>query len=305
MPLRSSVPRLSDQHTAPPYLLPTRPRPIPAQDEPLVQAALLGSPPPFGSALPPTRRRRRRRPALGGLAAQSGARGARGVGGVPLEGAAVHARPAQQHGHKSRLVEQQLAAATCSSGRAQDVMLVAFDHAGARPKSCARRRVRWTRWRAASSRPPSWPRRRRRRPASTTSGPSARRSALRASQHGQSGRLGGAISGHHGPIRLHPKARGYPPHSRGEAQPLRSRRKAVALQPEAVEVETFAASDHAGLVGQLWLDGALQFAAKSGLRQVMMPLQRLLATCSHPSHPSSSHRRLRTMPPPPLRKSDA
>ena len=159
-------------------------------------------------------------------------------------------------------------------------MLAAFDHAGARPRSCVRRRARWTRWRAASSRPPSWRRRRRRRPDSTTSGPSARRSTRPASQHGQSGRLGGAISGHHGPIRLHLKARGCPPHSWGDAQRLRSRREAVALQPEAVEVETSAAFDNAGLVGQLWLDGALQFAAKSGLRQVMMPLQRLLATCS-------------------------
>ena len=70
---------------------------------------------------------------------------------------------------------------------------------------------------------------------------------------------------------------------RGAAPQIR--REAVALQPEAVEVETSAAFDNAGLVGQLWLDGALQFAAKSGLRQVMMPLQRLLATCSHPIPP--------------------
>ena len=33
------------------------------------------------------------------------------------------------------------------------------------------------------------------------------------SQHGQSRRLGGAISGHHGLVRLHLKAWGCPPHS--------------------------------------------------------------------------------------------
>ena len=32
-------------------------------------------------------------------------------------------------------------------------------------------------------------------------------------QHGQIGRLGGAMAGRHGLIRLHPKAWGYPPHS--------------------------------------------------------------------------------------------
>ena len=52
-------------------------------------------------------------------------------------------------------------------------------------------------------------------------------------QHGQSRRLGGAVAGHHGLIRLNLKAWGGPPHSRGEAQQLRSLRETVTLQPVA------------------------------------------------------------------------
>ena len=47
-------------------------------------------------------------------------------------------------------------------------------------------------------------------------------------QHGQSGRLGGGISGHRGPLRVHLKAWGCPPYSGGETERLTSHREDVA-----------------------------------------------------------------------------
>ena len=58
---------------------------------------------------------------------------------------------------------------------------------------------------------------------------------------GQRGRLGGAISGHHGLVRLPRKARGRPPHSGGEAERLGSHREAVASTPGRVQDADFAA----------------------------------------------------------------
>ena len=43
----------------------------------------------------------------------------------------------------------------------------------------------------------------------------------------------GGISGHHGLVRLRPKAWGYSPHSGEEVQRLRSHREAVASEPQA------------------------------------------------------------------------
>ena len=54
---------------------------------------------------------------------------------------------------------------------------------------------------------------------------------LQVAQHGQRGRLGGAVAGHHGLLGLNRKAWGRPRPSGGEAQCLRSHREAVALAP--------------------------------------------------------------------------
>ena len=63
-------------------------------------------------------------------------------------------------------------------------------------------------------------------------------------QHGQSGRLGGAITGHHGLRRLRSKAWGCPPHSEEGAWRRRSPQEAMDLQPHPAQVVTFTASDH-------------------------------------------------------------
>ena len=59
----------------------------------------------------------------------------------------------------------------------------------------------------------------------------------------QSGRPGGATAGHHGLYRLHLRARGCSPHSRGEAHHLRPHREAVALEPRRTKLTDLAASD--------------------------------------------------------------
>ena len=65
-------------------------------------------------------------------------------------------------------------------------------------------------------------------------------------QHGQSGRLGEAIAGHHGLLRLRSKAWGCSTHSGGGVWCLRPPQKAMALQPQAAKVDVFAAFDRSG-----------------------------------------------------------
>ena len=65
-------------------------------------------------------------------------------------------------------------------------------------------------------------------------------------------RLGWAIAGRHGLIRLQLKARGGPPHSVEATHHLRPHREAVALEPEAAHVAIFAAFDHAGAISLVW-----------------------------------------------------
>ena len=83
-----------------------------------------------------------------------------------------------------------------------------------------------------------------------------------ARQDGQSGRLGEAIAGH-GLIRLHLRAWGCPPHSRGEAQHLRPLREVVAFPPEAAQVADFAAFDHPGTSS----DGSRRGSARANRRR--------------------------------------
>jgi len=54
------------------------------------------------------------------------------------------------------------------------------------------------------------------------------------------------MSGHHGLLRLPSKARGCSTHSGGGAWHLRPPQEAMALQPEAAQVDVFAAFDHPG-----------------------------------------------------------
>ena len=62
-------------------------------------------------------------------------------------------------------------------------------------------------------------------------------------QHGQSGRLGGAISGLHRLLKVHRKAWGRPPHSGGEAARLGSHRAALSSEPRRTNATDSAASD--------------------------------------------------------------
>ena len=73
------------------------------------------------------------------------------------------------------------------------------------------------------------------------------------SQHGQSGLPGKGMSGHkkgmsghHGLLRLPSKARGCSTHSGGGAWHLRPPQEAMALPPEAAQVDVFAVFDHPG-----------------------------------------------------------
>ena len=65
-------------------------------------------------------------------------------------------------------------------------------------------------------------------------------------QDGQSGRLGGAIAGHHGGHCPHLKARGWSPDSGEATQHLGSHREAVALEPGRGKLTDLAAFDHSG-----------------------------------------------------------
>ena len=69
-------------------------------------------------------------------------------------------------------------------------------------------------------------------------------------QDGQSGRLGGATAGLHGPISLHLKAWGCSTHSEGEAWRLRPPQEAMALQPHPAQVVIFTTFDHTGCAVQ-------------------------------------------------------
>ena len=66
------------------------------------------------------------------------------------------------------------------------------------------------------------------------------------SRHGQSGLLGKGVSGPHGLLRLPSKARGCSTHLGGGAWQLRPPQEAVALSPEAAQVDVFAAFDNPG-----------------------------------------------------------